>query len=1136
MNRKQFMRTITRIPFLVLTLALVMSILPEAMAQRFFIFGLTNQVWKYDSTNDWYTPTGTGWTTNGFDDSAWPSGRALLSSDPNALIVALRGTVIRDLRNPLPGVPGSTANQAVYFRTHFNWPSNASPAAQLILTCRIDDGCAVYLNGHRVGGLRMGDPVGHGSFSTALVPCQDPSGNNDATCDEVIVVDGTYLVDGDNVLAVTAHSNNSTSSDMTWGCQLEGVIPFAPRILDSTQPTNRTIVQSRPTTLMVVADGTPTPTYQWFKDGLAIDPMVNPTATNSALVISRMSSADAGDYYATVNNPLGTTNSRTATVAYLADTAGPRPVRAVGSPTFDKIYIEYDEVVDPTTSTDGVNYAISPLLNLTADPVLVLGGNIVVLTTDPQTPGTLYTVTITDVYDLAGNNIAAPNNTAQLQAWVNSGACSGVFLEAYNGVASTIAAFTNLPVFPNNPFTNGFINRFHSRAMFPDNGLANYGARMRALFIPLVTSNWRFWISTDDPGQLFLNPAGTSPAGRTLIAFENGCCGLYSNAITQVSAPIPLTGGQAYYIELIYKEIGGGDFGMVAARPEGGGIPVGGNDQGAEASESISSLILPSPFCTIGPGAVPAGVSGSVTITQQPTDRTNQANTQTTFTVAATTANAPYICYQWERSDDGGGTFNPIPGATGTSYTTGYLTEAADHNDRYRLQISVPGQTVTSAEARLTVTADTVRPRVTRVLSINDTNIVVFYSEPLPGGMSIPAGNADESFAYTVDDGNTIVVGSAMISPSNPLRVDLFLSDSGLPMTLGNTYTLRVSNDDFPIADAYNNALNPHPTFVTFRAQNFSGNVETLLTLGTEGMLPVGSLTDRGFAGRIVQVPFAKPNGNATTESVLAGTFTNTLGELGLNIAPLPVFFETNIINYDRFAPTGTAVGSLSPDANFPGYSITTANFDSITMEVITYLHLGLGIYRFGVNSDDGFRVSPAVSANDPNDSITVGQFDGGRGTADTLFDFYVGQEGLYPFRLIWEQGTGGANLEWWQVDLNTTGAPRVAINANPPAPPAPGLAASPGGGGPPAFTPPCTPKNLGVSLSGGNLVVTWPIAGGGNLFALQGTPSLNPVIAWSYVPQVPQNIAGNKRVTIPLTAGQNRFYRLYKPAPPNCL
>ena len=80
------------------------------------------------------------------------------------------------------------------------------------------------------------------------------------------------------------------------------------------------------------------------------------------------------------------------------------------------------------------------------------------------------------------------------------------------------------------------------------------------------------------------------------------------------------------------------------------------------------------------------------------------------------------------------------------------------------------------------------------------------------------------------------------------------------------------------------------------------------------------------------------------------------------------------------------------------------------------YLELQPGLYRMGVNSDDNFRVSPATRVNDPNNAITIGTFDGGGGRAqgDTFFEFQVAEAGLYPFRLVFEQGAGGWGLEWF--------------------------------------------------------------------------------------------------------------------------
>ena len=150
----------------------------------------------------------------------------------------------------------------------------------------------------------------------------------------------------------------------------------------------------------------------------------------------------------------------------------------------------------------------------------------ILTTAEPQAPDTVYTVTALNVYDLAGNNIAAPNNTAQFRSWIPAAGCSGVLFEAFRSTMTTIALFTNAPTYPNSPFTNAFIQGMHSRMAFPDNANNDYGGRMRALFSPLVSGNWRLYMSSDDPGELWFNPNGSSATGRQRVAFETACCQL----------------------------------------------------------------------------------------------------------------------------------------------------------------------------------------------------------------------------------------------------------------------------------------------------------------------------------------------------------------------------------------------------------------------------------------------------------------------------------------------------------------------------------------------------------------------------------------------------------------------------------
>src|SRR5436309_9371556 len=73
------------------------------------------------------------------------------------------------------------------------------------------------------------------------------------------------------------------------------------------------------------------------------------------------------------------------------------------------------------------------------------------------------------------------------------------------------------------------------------------------------------------------------------------------------------------------------------------------------------------------------------------------------------------------------------------------------------------------------------------------------------------------------------------------------------------------------------------------------------------------------------------------------------------------------------------------------------------------------------VNSCDGFQVN-ALESPDPREQFGVtrmGQFDGGRGVADTTFQIVVQQAGLYPFRLIYEEGGGDSAVEWFTVSAD---------------------------------------------------------------------------------------------------------------------
>jgi len=88
----------------------------------------------------------------------------------------------------------------------------------------------------------------------------------------------------------------------------------------------------------------------------------------------------------------------------------------------------------------------------------------------------------------------------------------------------------------------------------------HYGTRVRGYIYPPVSGNYRFWIATDDNGELWLS-TNDDPANRTRIANVPGFTTprQWNKFPEQRSALIHLEAGERYYIEALQKEGAGGD-------------------------------------------------------------------------------------------------------------------------------------------------------------------------------------------------------------------------------------------------------------------------------------------------------------------------------------------------------------------------------------------------------------------------------------------------------------------------------------------------------------------------------------------------------------------------------------------------
>lgn len=305
----------------------------------------------------------------------------------------------------------------------------------------------------------------------------------------------------------------------------------------------------------------------------------------------------------------------------------------------------------------------------------------------------------------------------------------------------------------------------------------------------------------------------------------------------------------------------------------------------------------------------------------------------------------------------------------------------------------------------------------------------------------------------------------------------------GQPVTATATKTGNVVNVSYTPTTLFN-SLTTHTVAVSFTDDGVKSGQWTF-TVAYVGQVPASlkatpDTTKPGFVFRVSQVGaisgWRSPksggtdiNSNDRTDYQLAGLLKDEDGTASANIADpnargaalavgtapspanTPITFEVDsAINLN--AVGGSSAGSFPNDAQLPGTPGTSGISDNLAAEVLTYLELPAGLITMGVNSDDGFRVS---AGHDLLTGVLLGEFNGGRGVADSTFSFIVQEAGVYPFRLTYENGTSDASLEWFTVQgttktlINSTGgvkAYRAVSGVTPPrvtsATPLPGLRA----------------------------------------------------------------------------------------------
>jgi hypothetical protein len=119
-----------------------------------------------------------------------------------------------------------------------------------------------------------------------------------------------------------------------------------------------------------------------------------------------------------------------------------------------------------------------------------------------------------------------------------------------------------------------------------------------------------------------------------------------------------------------------------------------------------------------------------------------------------------------------------------------------------------------------------------------------------------------------------------------------------------------------------------------------------------------------------------------------------------------------------------TSINLDIAQTNMPGAPSVDGSTDGQAAEVLTYLTLPVGVVNMQIDSDDGFRLYSGAQPADVFGRAVVAEHNGA--TGPVKFSFVVPQAGTYPFRLVWENGSGGSHLIW---SSNPTYSTNVLVN-----------------------------------------------------------------------------------------------------------
>lgn len=349
--------------------------------------------------------------------------------------------------------------------------------------------------------------------------------------------------------------------------------------------------------------------------------------------------------------------------------------------------------------------------------------------------------------------------------------------------------------------------------------------------------------------------------------------------------------------------------------------------------------------------------------------------------------------------------------------------------------------------------------------------------------MDFAASNPGDGIANQVDQANAIIAGLFFPSYSTNVADPLDAYNGGTyPAASGRTwywsnavdFAISGSQGDFPL----NYPMPGIPgTGLNLNFDNLAALFKTYLVFPTAGLYQMGVSSDDGFRvsqgfGPVRQVLHVTGSGVNTDVGAVVSQKAGGANALGVDLPVVPFTAPVVTITSNSWAgfpaPLPNVNGKIAVvDQGIYGASDQLATYVAQTNGALAIIIINRPANGFpytiggsapapitipvlcvsGFNGDRDFwltngPLNATIGASQP---IALGSADYGKGMGWVNFAFVVPQAGVYPINLIFEQGGGGAGLEWAQYladgsrvlvnDINTPGSIMAyrAVTVQPP-------------------------------------------------------------------------------------------------------